>query len=490
MSTSITRKLKRLFQRMMKGEKSRENLSLNANFILNADSYKLSQFGTVWPRGIKAMTSYGEPRRKGEMMVPFGFQMHILKTLMAPITQEDIEEAAEFAEAHGEPFNREGWEYILEKYEGYIPVKIYAVPEGTRVPSQNILYRIDCEDEKVFWLSSYIETQFQRGVWYPTAIASNDLKNWRLIRRYWMETADAEVMDALLGFTLHDFGGRGVTCEEQAQIGGAAHLVFFKGSDTISGVRAANLFYDCIMAAFSVPATEHSIQCAWGPAHQKEYLEAVLATYAKPGKLVSMVLDGYDVFREARLLCSMHEMIKASGARVVFRPDSGDPLEVIPRILKMQEEAFGSTVNSKGYKVINNVGIIQGDGVNTEMIGKILELVTSLGYSAANIVFGSGGALLQKVDRDTYAFAQKASAIFINGKWKPIFKDPVTDSGKKSKSGLLTLLRSKLNGEYMTAPITDVPFSDEWEDSLPLIYDTGRLVRGESMDNIRKRAQS
>jgi nicotinamide phosphoribosyltransferase len=243
------------------------------------------------------------------------------------------------------------------------------------------------------------------------------------------------------------------------------------GSDTMSGINAANFYYNCEMAAYSVAATEHSIQCAWGPERQKEYIKAVLKAHAKPGAIVSIVLDGYDVIRETKLLCSFKdEIIKSGVKKIVFRPDSGDYMKIIPKILKIQEKVFGAKINSKGYKVINNVGVIQGDGIDLEAIEKILKMVTKLGYAAENIVFGSGGAMLQKVCRDDLRFAQKVCAIFTwpqgkadedlkNGQYfsiVPVFKDPVTDPGKKSKSGALSCFRLD-DGSIVTADIRDVP---------------------------------
>jgi nicotinamide phosphoribosyltransferase len=324
-------------------------------------------------------------------------------------------------------------------------------------------------------------------VWYPTTIASNDYKAWRALKRYNAESSDNP---EAVNFMLHDFGFRGVSSVETAEIGGMAHTVFFSGSDNIQGVRAANFYYNEPMAAYSVPASEHSIQCSYGETfyNQREYLRKMLDTYAKEGKIVSVVIDGYDVYREAQQLCELKNEIIASKARVVFRPDSGDAKEVIPKILAMQANAFGYTVNSKGYKVINNVGVLQGDGIDNETMIELLELVTELGYSTDNIVFGSGGGLLQKVNRDTYKFAQKASAIKIHDQWVPIWKDPVTDPGKRSKSGRLTLVRSRLTGEFSTVNI-DKPLDSEYEDMMVTVYDHGKLLVEHTLDEIRARAK-
>lgn len=459
-------------------------VTMRSNLILDADSYKLSHFA-AYPKNIVGMFSYLEPRIGGETIIPFGMQMWIQKTLTKPISTNDIDEAEDFAKKHGEPFNRSDWEYLVNRYGGFMPVTIRSVPEGTPVPSRNVIASVECIEQRLFWLSSYIETSLQRGVWYPTTIASRDYRVKKLIKMYYERTSDKPEM---IPFTLHDFGGRGVSSEESAQIGGAAHLVNFAGSDTISGIRAANFYYNCDMAAYSVPATEHSIQSAFGPKAQREYLRSVLERFAKKGAIVSIVIDGYDVYREAKLLCTeFKDFIVESGARIVFRPDSGDALEVVPTILLMQAEYFGYTVNSKGFKVINNVGVIQGDGIDEFMIERLLAKLEAMGFAADNIVFGSGGALLQKVHRDTYKFAQKASAVLLdNGMWVDLFKDPITDPGKKSKAGRLTLVRSTKTREYLTLTINHL-VDNEFEDQMQIVYDKGEILNRTTLEEIRYR---
>lgn len=432
------------------------------------------------------MYSYIEARAKGVTIVPFGLQMFLKKYLSVPFTLGNINEAEDFAFAHGLPFDRDPWGYILETYQGYFPVTIWTADEGTPIPSQNAIVTIACTDPKVFWLASYIETMLLRAIWYPTTIASQDFSIKNIMKRFYDDTGAA--MEAL-PFALHDFGGRGVTSHEQAEIGGAAHLVNFNGSDTIEGIRAANYYYVHPMAAFSVPATEHSVECSYGSSNEAEttYLEHILDTFAKPGKIVSIVIDGYDVFRAVHTLCTtLKDKIISSGAKVVFRPDSGNPLKILPRILQMQELAFGFDLTDKGFKKIRNVGLLQGDGIDHEMIKEILTMMQRLGYSADNIVFGSGGSLLQKVNRDTFAFAQKASAIVKDGVLTNIAKNPITDPGKKSKEGIPTLYRSRLTGEYITLP--GQAANSEFELMMHLVYKNGALHNETTLDEIRARA--
>lgn len=460
-------------------------MTLKFNPILSVDSYKLSH-AQAYPSDVDGMFSYIEARTNGRhMIVPFGLSMWIQKFLTVPVTVEHIDEAEDFAKRHGEPFSRAPWEYLVEKYDGFFPVIIRAVPEGTPVPSGHVIVTIECNDPKLFWLSSYLETTLQRGVWYPTTIASLDYDIKKEIAHFY-RISGANM--AMLPFALHDFGGRGVTCAEQAEIGGAAHLVNFMGSDTIEGIRAANYYYNEPMAGYSVPATEHSIECAFGgsQAGEEAYLQHVLSTYARPDAIVSIVIDGYDVYRAAELLCTkFKQQIIESKAKVVFRPDSGDMMEVVPRILNLQAAAFGYTMTAKGYKKINNVGLLQGDGIDHMSIKSLLGKILALGYSADNIVFGSGGALLQKVNRDTFKFAQKASAVRKNGEWGGISKNPVTDPGKQSKSGILTLVRSKITGEYRSVTTYN---TNEYEEALESVYALGTQFNKPTLAEVRARA--
>lgn len=468
---------------------------LRTNLILMTDSYKLSHLTPeptgMYPDGTCGMFGYIEARTKGDIIIPVGLKMYLMKYLSVPVTLEDLEEAEQFALMHGEPFNYAMWEKIITVYNGFLPIVIKAVPEGTPLMSGNVMVTVSCEDPDCFGIVSSIETMLQRAVWYPTTIASNDHKVYKLLAKNLKKTSDNP---AAISFMYHDFGGRGVSSHESAEIGGMAHLVHFMGSDTMEGVRAANFYYNCPMSAFSVIATEHSVQTSFGSseADQEKYLSSILTKYAKPGKIVSIVIDGYDMMREATKLCTVFkDQIIASGAKIVFRPDSGDAITNVIKLLDLQAEHFGFTVNSKGFKVINHVAVIQGDGVDYRAMELILHAVKLNEYSVENVVFGSGGALLQKVNRDTYRFAQKASAIKTGPHdidWKEIFKNPITDPGKVSKKGLMTLIRNA-KGELETVNIHK-PNAKVLNEVLTVVYDHGVITCDDTLDIIRTRALS
>ena len=451
-------------------------MKLANNIILNTDSYKVSMF-KQYPAGTTGVYSYIESRGgRYDRTVFFGLQAFIKEYLLDPITQADIDIAEEILTAHGEPFNREGWQYILDKHNGYLPVVIRAVPEGTVVPVKNVLATIENTDPKAFWLTTWLETALLRAVWYPTTVATQSYFAKQTILYFLEETGDPGTID----FKLHDFGARGVSSMESAGIGGAAHLVNFKGSDTISGMLFAREYYNAGVAGFSIPAAEHSTITSWGRDREVDAYRNMLNQFAKPGSVVAVVSDSYDVFNAAENMWGgeLRQQVIDSGATIVIRPDSGDAETVIIKLLQILGTKFGYIVNEKGFKVLNNVRLIQGDGVTVSAIRSILGHMTALQWSADNIAFGMGGGLLQQVDRDVQKFAMKCSAVKIDGKWINVQKDPITDPGKKSKAGRVTLMKDE-DGKYFSG------VQDWVTDELVEVFVDGKLHNDITFDEVR-----
>ena len=449
------------------------------NIILNSDSYKYSQFNQ-YPENTTVIYSYIESRGGlYDATVFFGLQMFLKEYLCQPITQDNIDEAEAVITAHGEPFYREGWEYILREHNGYLPVRIDAVREGTVVKTKNVLATIYNTDPKCYWLTSFLETAILRSIWYPTTVATNSYENKKQILEALKKTGDPES----IGFKLHDFGARGVSSYESAGIGGAAHLVNFMGTDTVTALMYARKYYGADMAGFSIPAMEHSTVTSWGRENEVESYRNMLKQNAKPGGLVAAVSDSYDIFNACKLWGTVlkQDVIK-SGATVVVRPDSGDPAIVVLECLKILDKYFGSVTNEKGYKVLNNVRVLQGDGINHQTIRSIIFTVTLAGYSIDNVAFGQGGALLQIVNRDDQKFAMKCSAAQVNGEWVDVYKDPFHDSGKTSKKGRLKLIKTEKG--FVTINDRDPRYGTA-EDMLEPVYENGKLLRDQTFDEIR-----
>ena len=452
-------------------------MKLAKNLILNTDSYKVSMF-KQYPAGTTGVYSYIESRGgRYDRTVFFGLQAFIKEYLLNPLTQSDIDIAEEILTLHGEPFNRAGWQHILDKHQGFLPIVIRAVPEGTIVPVKNVLATIENTDPECYWLTTWLETALLRAVWYGTTVATQSKMIKNLITNYLEKSGDPSTID----FKLHDFGARGVSSMESAGIGSAAHLVNFMGTDTISGVLFAREYYNAGIAGFSIPAAEHSTITSWGRDNEVKAYSNMVSQFGKPGALLAVVSDSYDIYEACRMWSTeLKQQVIDSGATVVIRPDSGDPVEVLPKMMRILGEGFGYTTNSKGYKVLNNVRLLWGDGINQLSVRSILGVVVDLnGWSIDNLAFGMGGALLQQLDRDTQQFAMKCSAAEINGEWVDVFKDPITDSGKVSKKGRVTLWKS--GGEFVTSVDEPKGWYDKaigpWTDVLEEVYRDGKIVK-------------
>lgn len=466
------------------------------NLLLNTDSYKASHW-LQYPPNTDATFFYVESRGGTyDRTVFFGLQAILKEYLAKPITHSDVDEARDLFAAHGEPFNEAGWRYIIDRHGGLMPIRIRAVPEGTVVPTHNALMTIESTDPQAYWVPSYLETMLLR-IWYPVTVATISWHAKQAIRHFLERTSDDP--EGNLPFKLHDFGSRGVSSVESAAIGGAAHLVSFLGTDTVSGLSLARAHYHEPMAGYSIPAAEHSTITSWGREHEVEAYRNMLRQFARPGSIVAVVSDSYDIYYAIREHWgkTLKDEVIASGATVVIRPDSGDPVAVVHQCLELLDEAYGHAVNSKGYKVLNHVRVIQGDGINPTSIQAILQRITSDGYATDNLTFGMGGALLQRLDRDTQQFALKCSAARVDGEWIDVYKDPVTDKGKQSKRGRMTLLEHRESGSFRTVRIPaeasslaeiETPYG--FHDAMATIWEDGRIVTDWTFAEIRERANA
>ena len=460
---------------------------MKQSILLNTDSYKASMF-VQYPENTETVFSYIESRGgKYNETVFFGLQAFIKEYLLEPITMADIDEAEAVWSAHGEPFNREGWEYIVNWHNGFLPIRIKAAPEGTVIPTHNIMVSVENTDPKCFWLTTYLETALLRAIWYPVTVATNSREIKKVITKFMVETGGDL---AGLNFKLHDFGARGASSNESAMIGGMAHLVNFMGTDTIAAVVGAKRYYNEPVAAFSIPAAEHSTITSWGRENEAKAYANMLKQFAKKGSILAVVSDSYDIFNAVENLWGgeLREEVINSGATLVVRPDSGDPVEVVTKVVKLLDSKFGSTVNAKGYKLLNHVRVIQGDGINIDSVTAILESLKSNGFCADNVAFGMGGALLQAPQRDDQKFAMKCSAALINGEWVDVYKDPITDHGKRSKKGRLGLVYECGIGScgFQTVP-EDI--AEKRGNVLQTVFEDGELLIEDTFANIRKRAE-
>ena len=460
------------------------------NLILNSDSYKTSHW-VQYPAGSEYMSSYVEARKGDYDVVFFGLQAFIKEYLSTPVTTQDIDEAEAVIQAHGLTFNRAGWELLVERHGGYLPLRIEAVPEGSIVPVSNVVCQVINTDPDFYWLPSYIETSLLRAIWYPSTVASVSRYCKGIIRDALEKSADN---NDSLPFRLHDFGARGASSFESVALGSLAHLVNFSGTDSMTALVAASRWYGMNkdMPAFSIPAAEHSTMTAWGRDGETAAYANMLKQFGGAGKAFSVVSDSYDLWNAIDNIWgdTLKSEVEQTGGTLVIRPDSGEPIKVVREALERLAVKFGTTLNSKGYKVLPDyVRIIQGDGISPQSLGKIVEAVMDAGFSADNITFGMGGGLLQQVNRDTMSWAMKASAISIDGNWTDIYKDPITSHSKRSKKGRLALVKDD-NGQLQTvkADNLDTGLGTESDNLLRDVFVDGKLIVEDSLTTIRERA--
>lgn len=458
------------------------------NLILNTDSYKYSHF-EQYPPETATISAYIESRRGGEYddTLFFGLQMFLKDYLSKPITSDHIDEAEDMVVAHGLPFNRPGWETIVERHGGLLPLTIEALPEGSVVPAGTPLVQIRNTDPDYFWLPTFIETALLRAVWYPSTVATVSYHVRQMISASLNETCDNP--SDVLPFRLHDFGARGATSAEQAGIGGVAHLVNFLGTDTVAGLVYARRFYHEPIAGYSIPAAEHSTMTSWGEDREAEAYQNMITAFGGEGKLVAVVSDSYDLFRAVRDIWGgeLKETVEKMGGTLVVRPDSGDATRVPIDTIEMLGDIFGHSVNQKGYKVLAPcVRVIQGDGITPKTIRILLEAMKERGWSAENLAFGMGAGLLQRVNRDTLRFAMKANARQDkDGTWHGISKDPKTDPAKASKRYRQAVTLN--DGQFEAVPLKDLGHRTNL---LETVWKNGQLKRDWSLAEIRERANS
>lgn len=407
------------------------------NLLLMTDSYKISHW-KQYPPGTEHIYSYLESRG-GEFpsTVFFGLQYYLKKYLSGKvISEQDIADANEMCLKHfgQHALNLEGWYWLLDKHDGKLPISIHALPEGTVCPIHTPLLTVENTDSEFPWITNYLETLLSQ-LWYSITVATQSY----YMKKDLQKALEISGTPTDVTLKLHDFGFRGVSSYETAGIGGVAHLTSFLGSDNMAALTMAQKYYDSPCASVSIPASEHSTITSWGQENEVDAFRNILQQY--PTGPVACVSDSYDIYNACENLWGekLHDKVMGRDGTTIIRPDSGSPLEVIPRCLDILGEKFGYTVNEKGYKVLDShVRVIQGDAVNRTSMPQILEIIMQNKWSADNIAFGSGGALLQQLNRDTNMFAIKCSNATVNGVERDVYKSPITSIAKESKRGRFT----------------------------------------------------
>lgn len=336
---------------------------------------------------------------------------------------------------------------------GYLPIRVKAIPEGCRVPIGVPVLTIVNTHPAFFWLTNYLETMISAILWKPITCATIAFEFKRLLKKYADITGGNHLV---VPFQLHDFSFRGMSGIEDAALSGAAHLTSFQGTDCVPAIQLMNQYYDanstCSVVGMSVPATEHSVMTVMGAESEFKTIKRII-TEVYPEGIVSIVADSYNLWQTLTVyLPSLYKEINERKGKVVIRPDSGNPSDIVcgdntaqpgtpahKGALQLLWETFGGRINASGYKELNaHVGLIYGDAITVQRAEIILARMKEAGFAANNIIFGVGSYTYQYVTRDTFGFAMKATSAVVNGKRVAIQKDPITcNGGKKSAKGLL-----------------------------------------------------
>lgn len=457
------------------------------NVCTASDSYKFQHWNMV-PEGTEKVYSYFESRVGAAYpkTVFFGLQYLLKEYFVGKIvTRSKIDLGQKRVDAHLAPgaFNINGWNHILNNCGGKLPVTIKAVPEGMPVPTSNVLMTVENNGFENDWVTNYLETMLTH-VWSPSTVATASYFAKQMMMEFLEKTSDDPA--AAIAFMLHDFGFRGTSSFESAASAGAGHLINFMGTDTFPAVELIMDYYGVAeMPAFSVPATEHSIMTSLGRGGEMGVVGDLLDKY--PEGILSLVIDSYDYRNFIKETVRLYkDKILARDGKLVFRPDSGMPSEVTMECMELLEEGFGTKINSKGYKTLDpKVGVLWGDGIDVQGVRSVLYTLATRGFAASNMVFGMGGGLLQKVNRDTQRFAFKSSYQERNGKGYDVYKQPL-DVSKASKRGKLMLILTEDGGVKTVRQDSDV--AREGEDLLETVFKDGELIRDMTFDEIRANA--
>lgn len=463
------------------------------------DVYKLGHM-RAYPTGTTKIYSYLVARTDKTLpkVLFYGLQYYLQEYLVKGVTQYDVAEFLEYYKMILGHVPVDVANKVMALGDlGYIPLEIKAVEEGTVLPVKNVLMTMTNTHPDFAWVVGFFESLLLK-VWNTSTVASYSLTLKDLVGKFASETCDN---DGHTSFQVHDFGYRGCSSEETAALSGSAHLINFLGSDTVPAIKLIVERYQGHLSqhiGLSVPATEHSVMCAFGQDNELAAFERNLDL--NPSGIVSIVSDTYNLWNVLTNFAEiLKERILSRDGKVVFRPDSGDPENVIcgdpeaplgsPQNLgaiRLLAEKFGTTFNSKGYKLLNDkVGLIYGDGMYFERFERILARLKDMGFASSNLVVGIGGLLLQQHSRDEQGYAIKATYAVVDGEVRELIKDPITDPGKRSHKGLLRLTKDA-EGNYVTKD--QCTLAEEQEGLLRTVFLNGILMNETSFNDIRKKA--
>lgn len=478
------------------------------NFILAADSYKTTHYKQLQnTKRFDKTYSVVVPRKASNYSTEIvAMGQTLVASLLASIQIKDwmIDEAELEINQQGYEFNRKDWETIAYEFHGYLPLSVFGVEEGRIVQQQTPILGIMNTDERFAWLPAYVETIIQEIIWKMSTVATI-CRSIRITLEQYIELTGADIN--ALDYMLHNFGDRGADSPDEAPVlAGIAHAALFNGSDCLRvNGYIKRLYNTSTPYTSSIDATEHSVMVANSDCENKDdfgaanmavdqLYESVIRSNNGIGiPALSVVIDTYDSRRFVKefLGTKLKDRIINSGGKLICRPDSGD-ITIEPGLVgKDIESTFGVTINKKGYKVLPEyIGVIQGDGNKIDTYKSVLDGWVSAGFSMDNFCIGMGSGITHDGSRDDFSFSMKSIATQYKSLWSPCLKEPNTDIGKKSLSGLIRC-KEKLDGslevkDYIKEDYNFDVESDGWR----LWFSNGHRIFRQSFDEVRERARS
>ncbi|SOD18262.1 nicotinate phosphoribosyltransferase [Pedobacter xixiisoli] len=481
------------------------------NPLLLTDGYKVDH-RRQYPNGTTLVYSNWTPRKSRiddiEEVTFFGLQYFIKKYILEDFENYFFKQPKEKVIREysrrinnylGE--NQVGTKHIEDLHDlGYIPMVFKAIPEGAAIPMRMPMFTMYNTKPEFFWLTNYFETLLSAVVWMPCTSATIAKQYRKVLDKFALETSS---VPEFVDWQGHDFSMRGMGGIDAGLTSSAAHLLSFTGTDTIPAIDFLEKYYnansDTELIGGSVAATEHSVMCMGTTEGELETFRRLICEVYPKG-ILSIVSDTWDLWKVlTEYLPQLKQEIVAREGKVVIRPDSGDPVEILcgkpdgkntqeqKGVIELLWDCFGGTTNAKGFKeLIPQIGAIYGDSITIERATQICERLKAKGFASTNVVLGIGSFTYQYNTRDTFGFAMKATYGEVNGEGREIFKDPITDDGtKKSAKGLMKLEIE--NGKYKL--VDQVNWETEKTGELVEVFRDGKLLVDQNLTDIRKRAR-
>lgn len=481
--------------------------------LTDTDAYKLGHYH-MYPKGttrvLSNFTDRGSRIEGVTHTTHFGLQAFLhswITEAWRPFFEADEDEVANLYEEFTETVlgpNNVGSEHIRALHRlGYLPLRFRSLPEGVKVPLRVPKFTVENTHPDHFWLTNYIETAMSSAIWQP-ATSATIAERFRSLLNHWslLTTGNTDGVQ----WQGHDFSFRGMAGVDAAAASGAGHALSFTGSDNLNVLNFVDDYYGPAegVIVMSVTASEHSVATAFGPKNEKGYFLRLMEQ--NPTGILSAVSDSYDLWTVLTdILPEIKEEIMARDGKLVIRPDSGDPVEIIcgiplndqvdpetnepheKGVVELLWETFGGTINEQGYKVLDShIGVIYGDSITAQRAEAIMARLADKGFASTNVVFGVGSFTYQYQTRDTFMSAVKATWVEVDGTGIDIFKDPATDSGtKKSARGRIAVVQDP-DGEYKLLDGADgARFEGTPADKLETVWEDGKFLKEFTFAEVR-----